>query len=503
MKIAFRVDASPAMGIGHLRRCLALASALQALGASIVFVTRRLGIDTESMIAAHGFESRLLAAPADGKAEVGGPPHAALAGVPQLIDADETRAALAHLRADWLVVDHYSFDARWHERAAHGAPLRVCVVDDLGDRPLRADVLVDHNPAADHRAKYAAHASEVRRLLGGPRYALLGPSYAGAARYEFKPDVGSIGIFMGGTDILQLSALAVKACRDIASFDGPIQVATTSANPHLDDLRRRCRRSGSTELLVDLPDLAGFFRRHGLQIGAGGGATWERCCIGAPTLTLKWADNHSVVLDALETRGLVRTSTALTFESVGYAIAALIADSDARRSLSEKSRELVDGSGAERVAVALFADAVSLRSATPADAELAHAWRNDERTRRYFRDPAPVPLADHLGWWTRTLRDDRRWLLVASCGNRPVGSIRFDFTDDAAEVSLYVDPALTGLGLGRALLGAAQHWIAVRAPRTRRVVAEVRPDNTASVRAFRAAGFSPAQPQHWVWEARP
>lgn len=502
MRVAFRVDASPTIGIGHLRRCLALANALRTLGASIVFVTRDLGIDSASLITEQGFDARRLAAPARTDiADADAPPHAAWAGVPQLFDADETSAAIEDHRADWMVVDHYAFDQRWHERvvASHSA-LRICVIDDLADRPLRADMLVDHNPAADHRAKYATKAGHMSRLLGGPRFALLGPAYANAARYEFEPCVRSIGIFMGGTDAPQVSGLALRACREIARFDGPIQVVTTAANPHLDDLRRLCSNSSATELLVDLPDLAAFFARHDLQIGAGGGAAWERCCIGAPTLTLKWADNQSVVLDALEAQGVVRTSPALTVEAVGGAAAELLADSAARRSLSEKSLGWIDGRGAERVALALFADAISLRPATIDDAAEAYAWRNDVRTRRYSRDPAPLPWDHHFGWWSRTLRDHRRRLLIACCGNRAVGSVRFDYTGDSAEVSLYVDPDLAGLGLGRALLEASQRWIATQNPRISRVVAEIQPGNTASVRTFRAAGFSPTNPRNWEWE---
>jgi UDP-2,4-diacetamido-2,4,6-trideoxy-beta-L-altropyranose hydrolase len=150
----------------------------------------------------------------------------------------------------------------------------------------------------------------------------------------------------------------------------------------------------------------------------------------------------------------------------------------------------------------LFTDAISLRPATIDDAAVAHAWRNDARTLRHFRDPEPVSWDQHLGWWRRTLDDVQRRLLIARCGNKAVGSVRFDFTGDSAEISLYIDPELTGLGLGKAMLEASQRWITAQAPRINRVVAEVLPGNTASAGAFRAAGFSPASPQNWNWETR-
>lgn len=61
---------------------------------------------------------------------------------------------------------------------------------------------------------------------------------------------------------------------------------------HASDLPRR--RGWSPH-----PDLSAFFGRYDLQIGAGGGATWERCFVGAPTLAVAYADNHAPVLAPL------------------------------------------------------------------------------------------------------------------------------------------------------------------------------------------------------------
>jgi UDP-2,4-diacetamido-2,4,6-trideoxy-beta-L-altropyranose hydrolase len=341
------------MGLGHLRRCLSLAHALRSLGADCVFVTRDLGLDIESPITNAGHRLRLLPAPtaADAGGIEAGPAHAAWAGVGAVTDAAQTVAALRHHAPQQLVVDHYAFDARWHRAVADALGCALVAIDDTADRPLAAALVVDHNHCEDHRAKYGAHVAAGTRLLGGPRYALLGPAYADAPRCEVRATVASIGIFMGGSDPEGYSLLALQACAD-AGFQGAVEIASTRAHPALDALAAAVRLRPNTRLLLDQPDLAAFFARHDLQIGAGGGATWERCCIGAPTLALVTAENQRSVLQPLVALDVMQVVDVVppTAAAVARALAALIEQPGLRARQAAAARRLVDGHGGRRVA---------------------------------------------------------------------------------------------------------------------------------------------------------
>lgn len=504
MKIAMRVDASTAMGSGHLRRCLALGRALLGMGSSVVLVSRDLGLDWRALAAGVGVEAtRALPAPGPADLEAarrGAAPHASWAEVAQERDAAETSAALEGDAPDWIVVDSYSFDSRWHDAARRATGARLCVIDDLADRPLSADLLIDHNLAPDHRSKYGEHGSAVRRVLGGPRFALLDRCYQEVPAFSIRERVESIGIFVGGTDPWNASAAAALACLDGAGFDGSIEIASTRSNPHIASLQSLARERPSVSLLVDAPDLSAFFARHDLQIGAGGGAALERCRIGAPSILVALAKNQIAPVGALAACGAARQASSIDAAALTPVLLDLMADPAARRELSRRARTLVDGRGTERVALALLADETILRPARPADAEPAWHWRNAPSTRRHFRDDSEVGLDTHLVWWEQCLADDRRRLLIGCCGGVDVGVLRLDLDDDGAEVSLYLDPGLQGLGLGTALLRAGQAWIRQREPSVARLLADVLPGNEASAAAFAAAGFARVDERTRVWK---
>ena len=362
MRIAVRADASRRIGLGHLKRCLALAQALQGQGAEVAFVTRALDLDSAAVVASAGFALLPMPRLADGADEHDDrpPPMAGLLARRWDHDAADSTCAMHAWQPQVVVVDHYGIDARWHcaVRTATGA--RIAVIDDLADRPLAADLLIDHNPSPDHAAKYRGVLRYPVPICGGPQHALLDAAFRTQAPCRVEPALRSIGIFMGGTDPDNFSAFAYHACRLHAGWTGPIQIATTSAHPALAMLRTLQVSDPQLDLAVDQPNLAAFHAAHGLQIGAGGGAMWERCCLGTPTIALITADNQRQSIPLVAASGAVLgldamgRSDALCRE-LGGLIRRLIDSPAQRQALQQRALALVDGRGAERVAEAVLA----------------------------------------------------------------------------------------------------------------------------------------------------
>ena len=142
---------------------------------------------------------------------------------------------------------------------------------------------------------------------------------------------------------------------------------------------------------------------------------------------------------------------------------------------------------------------LTLRSATLEDGAHVLPWRNHPETRKYFRDPHPIPANAHTNWWSAAVEDPKRHLFIAEVGKLGVGVVRLDDDDDShsSTVSIYLDPDLTGLGLGKLMLSAVQQWSLLR-QEGRSLRADIHSQNTASQGIFRAARFQ-QQRDGWWW----
>ena len=496
-RVAFRVDATAERGWGHLKRCMALAHSLHQAGAELAFCGRASSPAVAEQLHALGWSWVPLGVTVDD----------AKGDSPEAADAAATLSALPW-QADVLVVDHYGLGAQWHQaaRAASGAP--IVAIDDLANRAMAPDLLVDPNPSEDHRQKYRGVLADDVDLCGGPAWTLLDPVYASRPLVRLTDRVQTLGIFMGGTDPFNHSCWVLELVRRRLQWSGNVHVASTRDNPHLAELRATAQRLGA-DLFLDLPHLADFHAGCDLQVGAGGGALWERCRLGVPTLALICADNQEQTIPALQRAGVVRGQdargrTPAQADALVQALQSLLTDAAQRQALQQKAAAWVDGQGADRLAQQVLAwlptQPLRLRPATLEDAQTLLDWRNDAQTRQASHNAGVVAAIDHQAWLQRCLADPQRRLWVACQGSQAVGTVRAEPSADgtATLLSWTVNPARRGGGVGRAMVVLATRQLAGR------LLAEVKQGNVASQRIALAAGLQQvaAVDGTWLFERR-
>jgi UDP-2,4-diacetamido-2,4,6-trideoxy-beta-L-altropyranose hydrolase len=354
----FRADASLKIGTGHVMRCITLAAALRARGADCTFITREHIGNLISLIRSHGFHADVLPSPGSFNAAMGSDSyrqhdlaHSEWLGLPQETDAQECLRMLLGVEVDWLVVDHYALDARW-ERQVRGRARRLMVIDDLADRPHCCDLLLDQNFGRD-AASYARLLPPECVSLCGASYALLRPEFAALREYSLQRRAGlgvrHILIAMGGVDKDNATGgVLEELARITLPHDCRITVVMGLTAPWLASVRRIASQlSWPTTVRVGISDMAQLMADADLAVGAAGATSWERCCLGLPSVILPLADNQRLACQALHESG---AAIASDLDHVKDTIARLVRDQTCLALMSAAAARVTNGGGTARVA---------------------------------------------------------------------------------------------------------------------------------------------------------
>lgn len=140
---------------------------------------------------------------------------------------------------------------------------------------------------------------------------------------------------------------------------------------------------------------------------------------------------------------------------------------------------------------------VHVRAATYGDWARLLAWRSDPETMAQFKETSAPNVKAHMAWLKRALAADDVRLFVADDSELglSVGTARLDLkmrkNETWAACSVTVAPQARGRGYAAPLI--AFLVLRARAESLAGLLAEVKPGNFASLRAFASCGFMPVK----------
>ena len=490
-RVVIRADAGAAVGSGHLMRMLALANGCLQIGFEVTFAIVDIPGTIAKKIKEAGCEIiTVKSEPATDE------------------DAAQTCALTAELKADWLVLDGYCFDDNYQQRVKSDGTM-LMVVDDFGHAEhFHADLILNQNPYAD-ASRY--HDLRDTKVLCGMRYTMLkkefeNPLEANATANKVRGTAKKILVTMGGSDsenytlpVLQ-SLAQIDGCRAADIFVdcviGPNfaheQVIRTFERSS--ELRFRIHRN------VDRMDV--LMRNADLAITAGGSTCYELAKLGVPAIAIPTAENQVPVVKDLSKRNTLCRFKASQIQRnvpsgeqsvLSKFIKTIIDDASQRQAMSDTGKKLFDGLGVNRVARAMYSELLEFRNVSMDDADTLRAWRNDPEVRSVSFNSARIEESEHRQWLAASIAMPERILLMAEdrSGQR-IGKIQIDFISEAmntVKIGIVVGAEHRSRGLGTILIEKSTTALFKAEKKVQQIVAQIKPGNFASERAFRKAGF--------------
>jgi len=335
------------------------------------------------------------------------------------------------------------------------------------------------------------------QLLGN-EYTLLRSVFAEYRNEAIRKHLNTIKIenifvSIGGTDPLNVTDLVINALRslqkEIPALTANIVLASNAT--HKIQIEKSCQEHDWINLLIDSQNMAELMLEADLAIGASGSTTWERCCLGLPTLSIITASNQEFIAKTLEKHnvqvnlGLVES---LSSYQINEKIKLLATDHTLYCKMVESSSDICDGLGAQRVVQNIINEVkndISLTLATSDDCSIVFKWQSTPELRKFSRNTNEITWQDHQEWFANTLKSKTRTLFIIEYNGSPCGILRLDILNNQTqEISIL----LSALHHGKNIASNAIKSIPLNYKK-RDIVASVHPENLASHKLFKRAGF--------------
>ena len=338
MKVIFRVDASLEMGIGHVMRCLTLANELKQQNHEIIFICRELTGNHILLI-----KYPVLVLPKNDNFQSDGL-YLNWLGVTQEQDAEQTIKVIPK-NIDLLIVDSYALDEIWHKQLKPYTK-KIMVIDDLADRQFNCDVLLNQNLGTQIE-DYKDKVTDDCELLLGCDYALLRPEFPNLRekaliKRKNTKVIKNILISMGGSDITNKTYDILQEVSD----DLNIVVILGGISPHNKMIKNYAKSKKNVKVIVDADNISRLMFDADLAIGAGGSTSWERCCLGLPTLLYVLAENQRKIAGNLEELGAVKI-----VDNLKVNLQNILNNFSFWQIMSEKAQTVCDGIGVKRIKI--------------------------------------------------------------------------------------------------------------------------------------------------------
>ncbi|MDA3951681.1 MAG: UDP-4-amino-4,6-dideoxy-N-acetyl-beta-L-altrosamine N-acetyltransferase [Spirochaeta sp.] len=477
IRTVFLTIAGPDIGLGHLTRCDALATAVAEDG------------DEAELIIACPIGSEWLSQRAPTTRWRHVPWNTDLAALRTVVDSPDEAI-------DVVLVDSYEISPEVRSYIDTVIEYPVYFDDTGGNVPERG-IVVNGSPGAD-RVGYPVRSGLT--VLTGPRYQVVRQAFWDLPKRESTATVRTVGIMLGGTDHRSRIAEVVSSVREIVPERiSLVVIGHTDPEHTIQGVKYTGRLSAA--------GIRDTLRKIDVLISAAGQTVAEAVACGTPTVTVQTAENQRYNVEGWARTGCtVHAGTIGDPDLPGRLGIALqeVNDRYDRITLSHRNAgPLISGAARTLSRIVREVRIQRFGELTVAPFPLLNrdsleevlSWRNDPSIRQWMDTRAQIPLDDHIAFAAVLADDETRQFFRVDHGDRGIGVVdltNIDRTRGDGELGLYRCPTLAqyrvdGRSVGRVLMSTVER-LARRIGLTR-LWLKVRTENERAIRLYRAVGY--------------
>jgi UDP-2,4-diacetamido-2,4,6-trideoxy-beta-L-altropyranose hydrolase len=353
VRVAIRADGGKSIGMGHIMRCLSLASAFRKAGHSVCFFTKYdMGIE---LIEKEKFE--VIRVPSDDKETEG----FFYGNSKQLVsEANVILRLLYQYKIDILVIDSYNITKQYFLTLSPYVS-RLVYIDDENKSTYPVDVVINGNVTAAYLGYQKYNDNQV--LLLGPQYNMIRDEFKKIVTKDVRDNVEEIMMTTGGSDPYNMTGKLLNIflksdCFSRIKFNVLVGGGFTTSRElinlsHISDqVVLYSTTVVDTSGLIRHSTISEMMLRSDIAIAAGGSTLYEFAACGVPVLAFVLAENQQFLVEKMAQLEYIinlgwynQICEKQIVDSINY----LMSNYAARSKMSSKCLDLVDGLGTERI----------------------------------------------------------------------------------------------------------------------------------------------------------
>lgn len=335
--IGFRVDANEKIATGHLMRCIAIAEACKKQEKEVLFF---LAEDKETQ----RLKDRNL-------------PYKVLHSRWDDLESEESLLgeALEQNGIEYLVVDSYQATTSYLQKLNQKVP--VLYIDDFEDEIYPVSAVLRYGGWTERQVYAERYRGTNTAVLAGMQYVPLRDEFQNQERSVNKKK--SILITTGGTDSLNVTGRLLRQLVKKEKFQPFTFCAVVgSMNVYAEELKEMAEQDSRIALHYNVRNMSELMGQCELAVSAAGTTLYELCAMGIPTVSFAFVDNqYGFAQKADENHIMIYAGDARyndgMIEEICKDLLFYIENPERRKEYSFSMKQLIDGKGAERIAMFL------------------------------------------------------------------------------------------------------------------------------------------------------
>jgi len=468
MRVAFRIDSSPTIGLGHINRTLVLAEEFKKNKVKVFFLNSNFKKNYDNLIKKKGFNLIKLN---DNEISEKSFNETAISE-----DSKKVSTFVKKNKIDLTIIDNYLINAKWEEEVSKNC--KIILISDFLKRKTFCDYLIQYHLSSENNfKKYLLNKN--CKVLSDPQYTIIKKQPIPKILSQNRKKVF---IYMGGADSKFFTEKIIKILNK--KFFYKYKFFILVKKERAKSVKKLCAKNNNFIILSKhYKNLSSLAAKCSIIISNMGTSMYEFSKLRAKLIIVPQSDTHKRIAANLKNFDLfdiVYNLKKLKNKKLFY-----ISKEDLVKSNNRQS--IYDGKGSERIVKLLLSNfnKIKLTNYLNSDKYFLFNLVNDARVRAYSFNKKKISFRNHVKWLKKILINKNNKIMIFIVNKIRAGQVRVEKDSSGYKLDYSISNEFRGMNFGSKMLN-----LFIKSSNLSNIYALTKKNNFSSIKCLQKVNFS-------------